>query len=115
MSETDMFKPLAPAPFLILVALVGGDLHGYGLLQAVREQSRGRVPFGTGSLYRHLSKLIDAGLVLELEAPANVDPRRGTYYRLTARGRRVLEAERERLSSLVRAFDAMRAARRGHA
>jgi DNA-binding PadR family transcriptional regulator len=115
MSESDMSKPLPPAPFLILVALLGGDIHGYGLLQAVRDQSRGRVPIGTGSLYRHLSKLIDAGLVVELEAPAKVDPRRGTYYRLTPRGRRVLVAERERLHSLVRAFDTMRAERRGQA
>jgi hypothetical protein len=74
------------------------------------------VPISTGSLYRHLSKLIDAGLVVDFDAPANVDPRRGTYLPADCpRPARVLVAERKRLDSLVRAFDTMRAERRGQA
>ena len=86
--------------------------HGYRILHTVREQSGGRVPLGTGSLYRHLSRLIDAGLVAETDAEDGADPRRGTYYRLTPRGRQFLAAERDRLASLVRALDGLRGASR---
>jgi DNA-binding PadR family transcriptional regulator len=96
----------------VLLALLDGASHGYGILQAVREQSQGRVPLGTGSLYRHLSRLIDAGLVAETRPEAGADPRRGTYYRLTPRGRQRLAAERDRLAALVHALDGLRGASR---
>jgi len=71
-------------------------------MQAVRQNSGGRIPLQTGSFYRHLSKLIDEGFVLEAPGPkTEEDPRRGTYYRLTARGRQVLAAEQTQLSGLV--------------
>jgi DNA-binding PadR family transcriptional regulator len=108
MSKLDMFRPLAPAPFHVLLALAGGESHGYGILQTVREQSGGHVPLGTGSLYRHLSRLIDDGLVAEAPSEPGADPRRGTYYRLTPRGRQALTLERERLHGLVRALDTLR-------
>jgi DNA-binding PadR family transcriptional regulator len=98
----DMFASLKPAAFHILLALAEGDRHGYAVMQAVREQSAGRVPLQTGSFYRHLSKLIDDGFVLEAPGPkTDDDPRRGTYYRLTARGRQLLAAEQARLTGLV--------------
>jgi DNA-binding PadR family transcriptional regulator len=107
MSNMDMSDPLPLPRFHILLALLQGASHGYGLLQSVREQSGGRVPLGTGSLYRHLSRLIDAGLVAETRAETGADPRRGTYYRLTPRGRQVLAEERDRLAGLVRALDGL--------
>jgi DNA-binding PadR family transcriptional regulator len=109
----DMSSPLPPAPLHILLALAGGPLHGYGILQSVRDQASGRVSLGTGSLYRHLSKLIDAGLVAEVETrPA--DPRRSVSYRLTPRGVRTLAAERNRVSALLQSLDAaVRHARKG--
>ena len=98
----DMFKTLKPAAFHILLALAERDLHGYAVMQAVRQQSGGRIPLQTGSFYRHLGKLIDEGFVLEVPgAKGDDDPRRGTYYRLTARGRQVLVAEQARMSGLV--------------
>jgi len=101
-SNMDMFSTLKPAPLHILLALAERDLHGYGVMQAVRQDSGGRIPLQTGSFYRHLGKLIDEGLVLEAPGPKSEDdPRRGTYYRLTARGRQVLAAEQARLSGLV--------------
>ncbi|HEY3886785.1 MAG TPA: PadR family transcriptional regulator [Vicinamibacterales bacterium] len=104
-----MSSTLSSASLEILLALSQGPTHGYGILQAVREHGNG-VRLGTGSLYRHLSKLIDAGLVGEHKAKAFDDPRRGTSYVLTARGARALSAERDRLASLVTSIDA--AARR---
>jgi DNA-binding PadR family transcriptional regulator len=108
MSRLDMSVPLPQAPFHIMLALIDGASHGYGILQTVREQSERHVRLGTGSLYRHLSRLIDAGLVAESEPERGADPRRGTYYRLTARGRQVLADERERLAGLLRTLDGLR-------
>ena len=56
---------LKPAVFHVLLALAEGATHGYGAMQAVREQSGGRVSIGTASFYRHLTRLIDDGLVVE--------------------------------------------------
>lgn len=98
----DMSAPLKPAALHILRALADKASHGYGVMVAVREQSGGRVPLQTGSFYRHLSKLIDAGLVDEApRARSGDDPRRGAYYRLTPLGRQRLAAERRRLAELV--------------
>jgi DNA-binding PadR family transcriptional regulator len=93
---------MKPQIFHMLLALVNADLHGYGIMQAVRDQSGGQVPLRTGSFYRHLGTLIDQGLVAEAPAPDGVfDARRGTHYRLTSRGRDALSAERHRLRDLL--------------
>ena len=115
--DTTTGKPLKPAVFHILLALAAREKYGYALMQAVREASDGHVLLSPGSFYRHLAKLMDDGLVVEA-APRRTgdDPRRGTYYRLTARGHSVLADERKRLAALVAAIDLLGVVpRRGHA
>jgi len=112
----DMSKPIGSAPLHILLALSDGPIHGYGILQAVRERSGGGVRMGTGSLYRHLSKLVAAGLVMEARPDPSADPRRGSSYRLTARGCQTLSHERDRAAALLASLNAAtRRARRGSA
>jgi len=107
MSRLDVF---------ILMAVAEGPLHGYAAIQAVRERSGGAVRVSTGSFYRRLSLLMKANLVEEAPGPRDDDPRRGAYYRVTARGRQVLAHERERLAALVAALDGLRpSSRRGRA
>ena len=110
-------QPLKPAVFHILLALAERESHGYAVMQSVRERSNGTTVLRTGSFYRHLSRLIEVGLVAEAtERPADDDPRRGVYYRLTSRGHRALADERRRLASMVAAIDNLRpASRRGSA
>src|SRR3954467_2466855 len=88
--------PLKPADFHILLCLVDGPRHGYGIMKEVERESRGEVRLEIGSLYRLLARLLDAGLLEDADAG---DRRRN--YRLTRFGRRVLKAEAERLSGLV--------------
>lgn len=111
----DSSGPLRPAIFHILLALAEHDSHGYAIMQAVRAHSAGRVPLQTGSLYRHLATLIDQGLVAEAPPPRRVeDPRRGTHYRLTARGRQALERERQYLTDIMAKLGGLRpVARKG--
>jgi DNA-binding PadR family transcriptional regulator len=96
--------PLKPVVFHILLALAEGDSHGYGVIQSVRSRSEGRIPLTTGAFYRHLGKLLDAGLVEESAyRPEDDDPRRGAYYAITALGRAVVAADGKRLQELVSA------------
>ena len=102
MSNSDMSIPLKPVVLHILLALRDQDRHGYGAMQAVREQSGGRIHLQTGSFYRHLGRLIELGLVAERPAPhPGADPRRGAHYTITAPGRRLLEQQRQYLSEVL--------------
>jgi PadR family transcriptional regulator len=97
----------------ILLALAGAPRHGYAAMQAIRDRTGGAVRVSTGSFYRRLSLLMRDGLVEEGPAPRADDPRRGAYYRVTARGREALARERDRMAALVAAVDALRAPSRG--
>jgi DNA-binding MarR family transcriptional regulator len=97
----NMNSSLAPAALRILVALIDGESHGYGVLQ----RARGHGPQNTASFYRHLQKLIDAKLVESSPRPRDADPRRGDYYRLTAAGREALMREKTRLTALLASLD----------
>jgi DNA-binding PadR family transcriptional regulator len=109
---SDMLKPAA---FYLLLGLADEDRHGYGVMQAVRERSGGRVTLGTASFYRHLARLIEAGLVAESpDRPERADPRRGAYYRLTDRGRETLAAECLRLQDQLAAAQSWAGSARGH-
>src|SRR5262245_59104179 len=96
------FLPLSPAALHVLLCLAGEPQHGYGIMQEVARQSGGHYKLGPGTLYDNLQKLVSQGMVEEAPRPAtNEDPRR-RYYRLTVFGRRVLEADVERLKNVVR-------------
>ena len=113
-ADVDRHLPLKPVVFHILLALAEHDLHGYGVIQAVRERSEGRIQLQTGPFYRHLKKLMDADMVRESsERPAQDDPRRGAYYELAPLGREVVAAEANRLAVLVSASAALGLTDRG--
>jgi DNA-binding PadR family transcriptional regulator len=108
MSETDLqrFLPLKTQWFHIMLSLAGGEQHGYGIMQEVLERSGGKVRLWPATLYGSLKRLIEAELIQESdERPApELDDARRRYYRLTALGRGVLDAECDRLQELVRAI-----------
>jgi DNA-binding PadR family transcriptional regulator len=100
------FLPLKPHWFHILLSLAGGEQHGYGMMQEVLERTVGKVRLWPATLYGSIRKLIEADLIEESStrpAPEEDDARR-RYYRLTPLGRRVLDAECDRLQELVRAI-----------
>ena len=100
------FLPLKTQWFHILLSLAGGEQHGYGMMQGVLERTVGKVRLWPATLYGSIRKLIEADLIEESStrpAPEEDDARR-KYYRLTPLGRRVLDAECDRLQELVRAI-----------
>jgi DNA-binding PadR family transcriptional regulator len=88
--------------FLILTALAGGPLHGYGLIQQVDELSGGRVRLRTGTLYGALDRLVTEGLIAG-DREEVVDGRLRRYYRLTDEGATGLAGEAERMERNVAA------------
>jgi DNA-binding PadR family transcriptional regulator len=99
--NSDKMAPFSPATLHILLALAGGDLHGYGIIQEVAHHSDGHYRLGPGTLYDNLKKLMDAGLVADVPkpVPSTEDERR--FYALTAKGRDSLSMEVERLQNVV--------------
>lgn len=95
--------PLPSAAFHILVALADTDRHGYAVMQEVARRTGGRIRLNPGTLYTTIKRLLDQGLIDELdERPgAKDDDERRRYYRLTWFGRRVAEAEMARLNAMV--------------
>jgi DNA-binding PadR family transcriptional regulator len=97
------FLPLKPQWFHILLSLAGEEQHGYGIMQEVLQRTRGKVRLWPATLYGSIKRLIEAELIEESdERPApELDDARRRYYRLTGLGKRVLDAECERLQELV--------------
>lgn len=77
---------------LILKAVSLGPLHGYGVLLRIQQISGDRLQIQQGSLYPALYKLEHQGLISSQWGESE-NKRKAKYYRLTASGRRALEAE----------------------
>ena len=98
------FPPLTPQVFHILIALAGGDRHGYAIMRDVAERTGGRLRLSAGTLYGSVKRMLEQGLIAELrerERPADEDDERRRYYRLTPLGRRVAKAEAARISEML--------------
>jgi DNA-binding PadR family transcriptional regulator len=107
-AQTAKNPPLSSATLHILLALAGGNLHGYGIIKEVARNSDGHYRLGPGTLYDNLKKLINAGLVADVPtsssstrraASAKEDDRR--FFTLTREGKDVLAREVDRLQGVV--------------
>jgi DNA-binding PadR family transcriptional regulator len=109
----ESFLPLTPAVFHILLTLADGEAHGYAIMQEVSRRSGGAIRLGPGTLYGAVGRLLQDGVIEESEERPDpeMDDTRRRYYRLTKLGGRVLGAETERLSELVKAARATRTVR----
>jgi DNA-binding PadR family transcriptional regulator len=104
---------MTPAVVHVLLALAGGERHGYAILKDVQLHVGSQLRFGPGTIYGTLQRLMEAGWVEESTPPAaDVDQRR-RYYRMTRGGREALRAEVDRLGSILDAARAHRIQPRG--
>ncbi len=103
-SNPEALLPLTPAVSSILVALADGEKHGYAIMREVARQTEGTVKMGPGTLYGSIDRMLQAGLVEETESrlDSERDDQRRRYYRITPFGKRVLRAELERMSKMLR-------------
>lgn len=105
--------PLREPTFFILLALSKGRKHGYAILKDVEALSEGRVVLSTGTLYGALARLLEQRVIRKStgdrgvdspdseRGPGSADIRVRKCYELTQLGRRLLEAEINRLSALL--------------
>ena len=94
---------------LILKAVSLGPLHGYGIIQRIRQMSEEMLDVEQGSLYPALYRIEQRGWVSS-KWEVNETGRRAKFYALTAAGRRHLEAEEASWDRLVLAIAKMRQA-----
>jgi DNA-binding PadR family transcriptional regulator len=108
--RAERFLPLKSQWFHILLALAGEEQHGYGIMQEVLERTMGKVRLWPATLYGSLKRMIEAELIEESSKRPRpeLDDARRRYYRLTSLGRKVLDAECERLQGLVHAIQTKR-------
>lgn len=88
--------PMTEAMYYVLLALMNPN-HGYQLMSAITEVSKGRVNMGPGTLYGVLNRMEKDGLILL----SKDDGRRKTY-RITSDGEEALRSEYARLIALVK-------------
>jgi DNA-binding PadR family transcriptional regulator len=94
--------------FLVLLVLMDGERHGYGIVQDITERTDGMMRPLPGNLYAVLRRLMENGLLTESSRrPAkDMDDERRRYYRITALGQSALAADAERMKGLVQQVEA---------
>ncbi len=100
--------PLHTRDFHILLTLLDGDCHGYGLVKAIERRTAGELSLDPANLYRALQRLKQSRLVRDAEAPiaGEADGRTRRYHGITDLGRTTLEAEAQRMRQLADAVQA---------
>ncbi|MEM8738922.1 MAG: helix-turn-helix transcriptional regulator [Planctomycetota bacterium] len=102
--EREMMRGAGPTAVLQLLST--GEMYGYQLVEALDARSRGVLAIGQSTLYPMLYNLEAKALVKSRQATAdNGRPRR--YYRLTAKGKKKLHADRAQWAALADAMAAL--------
>jgi PadR family transcriptional regulator PadR len=91
---------------LVLRALRGGPMHGYGISQRLRAVSDEVLQVGESSLYPALQRLLLDGYV-RAEWGASENNRRARFYTLTASGKKQLVVEEQEFERIVGAIHAV--------
>ena len=94
---------------LILKAVSLGPLHGYGIIQRIRQMSDEMLDVEQGSLYPALYRIEQRGWVSS-KWDLNETGRRAKFYTLTKAGSRQLEAEEASWDRLALAIAKVRQA-----
>ena len=106
MGEQPKASELLPGTLdlLILRALTGGPMHGYGIAMRLKQVSDDVLQVGESSLYPALQRLLLNGWV-KAEWGASENNRRARYYTITPAGRKQLAAERQEFVRVIGAIE----------
>ncbi|MGA9771424.1 MAG: PadR family transcriptional regulator [Blastocatellia bacterium] len=94
---------------LVLKALGLGQLHGYGIIQRIRQMSGGMLTVEQGSLYPALYRIEQRGWISS-KWGMNETGRKAKFYTLTRLGRKQLSVEEARWDLLALAIAKVRQA-----
>lgn len=97
-----MTSPLTPQAFQILLSLVEGrDLHGYAIIQDVSARTGDEIRLTASTLYAAIKRMLDAGLIVEVDGAGGSGGAPRRCYRITKGGRQLAQREAERLARTV--------------
>lgn len=99
---------LRPVQVHVLLTLLNGRCHGYGIVKDIQERTEGTLRLEPGNLYRVLRGLIARNYIRESgrdHTPESGDERR-RYYEISQEGREALRLELARMKALVTAVEA---------
>lgn len=88
---------LTEAVFYILLSLYTA-MHGYAIMQNVKELSHGRVDLGAGTLYGAINTLLEKNWIRAIEGE---EGSRRKEYEITELGKTVIQGELIRLEELI--------------
>jgi DNA-binding PadR family transcriptional regulator len=84
---------------MLLAVLSSGPLHGYAIVESLRERSDGKVVLPSGTVYPALHRLETGGLVDSQWETAN--GRRRRVYQITTEGERSLNETRANWRDII--------------
>jgi PadR family transcriptional regulator PadR len=99
--QRDLFR--GALEMMILRSLLREPMHGYALVQHIKQRSNDLLQIEEGSLYPALQRLLKEGL-LKAEWEISASNRRVRTYRVTPAGKKHLERE---ISSFERMIEAI--------
>lgn len=91
-----LYVPMTETAFYILFSLQE-EMHGYNIMQYVKELTKGEINIGPGTMYGSLSKMEKDGLIAFIR---NENKRK--IYQLSRLGQEVLDIELRRIQRLYR-------------
>ena len=99
--------PLTETTLFILLSLSEEPRHGYAIMKSVLQLSKGRINLTAGTLYGAIKRLLGQDWIERIDDDLVVDnpglPRKA--YQLTRRGRAILQAEVQRMQSVMQAVN----------
>lgn len=102
--EREMMRGAGPTAVMQL--LVSGEMYGYEIVEALTKRSDGVFKLGQSTLYPMLYNLESKGIVTSKEK-AGENGRKRRYYKLTAKGKKKLQSDREQWAEVIRGLGAL--------
>ena len=97
MAESSERGALTEAVFYIMLSLYS-PMHGYGIMQNIKELSKDRVNLGAGTLYGAINTLLNKNWIRSIEGEKDS---RKKEYEITDTGKSVMQNEIFRLEELI--------------
>src|SRR4051812_12581579 len=92
---------------IILSELLGGENYGYALIHDINEKHSGLLALGEGTIYPVLYRMEEKGLIVS-EVRKTATGRDRKYYRVSPKGRKVLQENLRQWESMVKVMQKIR-------
>ena len=102
--EREMMRGAGPTAVMQLLG--DGEMYGYEIVESLATKSAGVFELGQSTLYPMLYNLEGKGLVSSRQK-AGPNGRMRRYYRLTSKGKKKLDQDRQQWAALVKGMGAL--------